>query len=77
MFGKRKERGKATIQIADCTGCGNCIEKCRHGVIEFVYFKEGRYARIKDNSRCSGYGKCANVCEYEAIRMVKIMNYEL
>jgi ferredoxin len=71
IFNKRKEQGKAMIYIAECIGCGNCIERCRHKAIELVYFKEGRYARIKNDSLCTGCGSCMRACENDAIKIIK------
>jgi NAD-dependent dihydropyrimidine dehydrogenase PreA subunit len=73
LFNKKGERGNAIIYIAECTGCGNCVERCRHRAIELVYYKGGRYARMKNNSHCTGCGSCMGACENDAIKM----NYEL
>jgi NAD-dependent dihydropyrimidine dehydrogenase PreA subunit len=71
MFGKRKERGKAMIYIDDCSGCGSCIARCRHKAIEFIYLKDGRYAKMLHEDWCSGCGKCVNVCKNDAIKIIR------
>jgi ferredoxin len=72
MFGIKKERGKAMIYIADCTGCGSCEERCKHKAIELVYFKDGKYACMKNNNHCSGCGKCMKICKNDAIKIIKV-----
>jgi NAD-dependent dihydropyrimidine dehydrogenase PreA subunit len=74
MFGKNRNRGKATIYIDNCIGCGNCVYRCRHRAIGFQESANGRQAKIVNPERCSGCGKCVSVCENEAI---KILNQEV
>jgi 2-oxoglutarate ferredoxin oxidoreductase subunit delta len=70
MFGKRKERGIAMINIGNCTNCGSCIMRCRHKVIEFILIEGGKQAKVVHTDWCSGCGKCANVCNNNAITII-------
>jgi NAD-dependent dihydropyrimidine dehydrogenase PreA subunit len=72
MFGKKREKRKAMIYITDCTGCGRCIERCRHKAIEAIYLKDGKYARLKTENHCTGCGKCVKMCENDAIKIITI-----
>jgi NAD-dependent dihydropyrimidine dehydrogenase PreA subunit len=72
MFWKNKNnRGKAVIYINNCTGCGNCVSRCRHKAIGFYELADGRYAKLMYPERCTGCGKCMNVCENNAIEFIK------
>ena len=49
------------IDLAKCTGCGDCVTVCPFGIIEIVDDK----ARI--NEGCTLCGACQEVCSYDAI----------
>ena len=46
-----------------CTGCGQCIEVCTHGVLAI----DGKKARVVDRDGCMECGACANNCPVAAV----------
>ena len=48
-----------------CTGCGNCIEVCPHGVLII----ENRKAVISDKNSCMECGACTMNCPAAAINV--------
>jgi len=48
-----------------CTGCGQCLEVCPHG----VFTRNNRVVRIQDRDGCMECGACARNCPVEAIEV--------
>jgi NAD-dependent dihydropyrimidine dehydrogenase PreA subunit len=48
-----------------CTGCGQCLAVCPHG----VFARNGKVVRIQDRDGCMECGACARNCPVEAIRV--------
>jgi NAD-dependent dihydropyrimidine dehydrogenase PreA subunit len=46
-----------------CTGCGECVEVCPHGVFEL----RGGKAEIRDRELCMECGACARNCPASAL----------
>lgn len=55
---------KATIDPAQCVGCGLCAEKCRFDAI----IKAGSKYQVNEYA-CEGCGVCAYVCPQQAVSM--------
>lgn len=61
----------AVIDMEQCTGCGECEEKCRFGAVKI----ETDRAKI-DIVLCDGCGVCAHVCPAHAITLLdKLAGY--
>jgi MinD superfamily P-loop ATPase len=56
---------KATVDLENCTGCGNCHDVCRFSAISV---RENGRITI-DPISCEGCGVCFYVCPTEAIKM--------
>lgn len=53
-----------------CTGCGKCVQKCRHGVLEMKNELGRFYARTSQPDNCRGCEKCRQVCPTDAIHIL-------
>ena len=63
----------ATIDLARCDMCEECIDACPYGALELVHSEaEGRFIRV-NQGLCKGEGSCVPVCPKEAI---EIKGYE-
>ncbi len=58
---------KAKLILANCIGCGACVEKCPTNAIpeSLVGYISG-LAEI-DEVKCTGCGECIQTCSHEAI----------
>ncbi len=75
------ETGSVVVDADKCTGCASCVKACPKHIIELrkkwpknrqVYVKctnedKGAIARKDCPNACIGCGKCAKVCQFEAI----------
>lgn len=59
----------------NCTGCGACLQVCRHSAISFVEDSEGFLYPAVSQDLCIDCGRCSAVCpnnkSYEGIRFEK------
>lgn len=71
MF-NRRSREVISLQIFErkCTGCENCVEKCRRKVIGMTYKDGHSYATVEYPERCAGCRKCEFVCPSDAIELI-------
>lgn len=63
-------RFKAVIDEDECTGCGECHERCYFGAIDWTD-GEGSISAI-DAEKCMGCGLCTVTCPTEAITMEEV-----
>jgi ferredoxin len=54
------------VDIANCTGCGACVEVCPTGAIRLVAGQAGRYAQVNQRE-CRGCEVCVEACPEGAI----------
>lgn len=67
-------RGRPTLDLKLCVGCGLCHQDCPSGAIEMI--SKGLQAEFKLYlGRCIFCGQCAEVCPRKAIAMTQ--EYEL
>jgi Pyruvate/2-oxoacid:ferredoxin oxidoreductase delta subunit/predicted transcriptional regulator len=61
-------RYAAFIAPDQCTGCGECMDRC---IFEAIAMDEDGSAAHIDEEKCMGCGLCRVVCEFDAITLVK------
>lgn len=66
----RKQVISLDIFTFDCNGCERCVHHCLHGVLDMVDNGFCRYAVVKYINKCTGCGKCLQVCQTHAMRLV-------
>ena len=54
----------ASVEEGDCSGCGDCVERCRMDALAI----EGDIV-VQNAERCIGCGLCISVCPTEALRL--------
>jgi len=55
-----------TLDAGACTGCGACIEWCRHGVYRWT--EDGSRVEVEVKTRCVvGCSHCATLCPEGAL----------
>jgi len=56
---------KIKLDIEKCTGCGNCIEVCPHGVLAVTNQK----VEFSNKDKCIECGGCMKNCPFDAIEV--------
>lgn len=54
----------ADVSSDECTGCGECVERCHVHALDLV----GDSAKLKED-RCIGCGVCETICQFDAISL--------
>ena len=54
----------ASVEEGDCSGCGDCVERCQMDALTM----EGDIV-VRDAERCIGCGLCVSVCPTEALKL--------
>ncbi|MCD7963355.1 MAG: 4Fe-4S binding protein [Rikenellaceae bacterium] len=67
MFKKKKRYLDIDISKMKCTGCGNCVDRCRHDVIKLKRIDDRAFAYCAKFENCVGCGRCAKACKNDAI----------
>ncbi len=68
-FKKPKEVLSLEVIAEKCSGCGNCIDKCKRNVFEIDF--DNQIARVANLADCVGCGKCVEkMCNFGAIKLV-------
>lgn len=57
--------GRWTINRSVCTGCCECVDACRTGLLYYV--KDQSAIIIKNEHLCTQCGECVDACGYSAI----------
>ncbi|GAP72909.1 ATP-binding protein [Candidatus Symbiothrix dinenymphae] len=72
----RHARGRnRVIHVIDgnCTGCGRCVKRCQHHVLELVKDENGTHAVVKQPDRCSACGDCLPKCKFSALNFANTL----
>lgn len=65
-----KSRYQAYVNLDDCTGCQDCVERCQFDAIEMERAEDSkRLKAVIDAEKCFGCGVCVIGCEPGAIKM--------
>ncbi len=78
------EDGLAKVIATKCTGCTKCVAACPKGIIEMVpitseytvrcsSLDSGKVVRQNCDVGCIGCGRCAKVCQYNAIKIENML----
>jgi NAD-dependent dihydropyrimidine dehydrogenase PreA subunit len=59
-------RFRATIDAGECTGCGDCLERC---YFDAITIDEDEQVAVVDGEACMGCGLCQVVCPVGAIEL--------
>jgi ferredoxin len=71
--GAARSRFQAEIDMASCTGCQTCVERCPLEAIEMAKVSGEKKLKAQvDPERCFGCGVCAVACETGAIRLIEV-----
>ena len=63
---------RATVDIAVCSGCGDCLERC-----QFKALSIPEDVCVVDYARCVGCGLCAMCCSFEALYLERRVTGEV
>lgn len=70
--GVARSRFQAEVDVALCSGCQTCVERCPFEAVEMAKVPgEKKLKAHVDPAKCFGCGVCAVACEAEAIRLVE------
>lgn len=72
-----KSRYQASVNLDDCTGCQDCVDRCQFDAIEMVK-PEGskKYKAAIDPEKCWGCGVCVVGCEPGALSLSAVRPVE-
>lgn len=66
----RRAKNKIVNVIEEnCTGCQNCIKKCRHKALEITNDENGRYVVLKFPEKCTACQNCIKTCKFKALKL--------
>ena len=60
------------VDPARCTGCGWCVAACPDNLLVLETIKGKKTASLINEGVCPGCAKCIPVCNFGAIKMVKL-----
>lgn len=68
-----KSRYQAYVNLDDCNGCQECLDRCQFDAIDMVK-PEGskKYKAVIDSEKCWGCGVCVIGCEPEALSLAPV-----
>jgi len=64
-------RGKVSIDIERCIGCGGCAEVCPSRLIQVTDLSQEKRILEFFLGRCTYCGRCAEVCPEEALTLTR------
>lgn len=72
-----KSRYQAFVNVDDCNGCQDCVDRCQFNAIEMER-PEGskKYKAVIDPEKCFGCGACVVTCASEALKMKAVRTPE-
>lgn len=67
----KKRTGTFVISVNQevCTGCGRCVRRCSHDVLEIERSDRGAKAVARHPERCTACKNCMGVCEFRALAL--------
>lgn len=70
IWEKRKEIISLQIATYDCSGCGNCVRRCKRNVLKMVHNQSCSFVTVANPDNCVGCGHCTYVCGTGAIELI-------
>ncbi|MBE0430206.1 MAG: 4Fe-4S binding protein [Dehalococcoidia bacterium] len=68
-----KSSFRAKVDVASCTGCQTCVDRCPFEAIDMIKVSGEKKLKAQVNTDgCYGCGVCAVGCEAEAIKLVEV-----
>jgi ferredoxin len=65
-------RGKiVSLMEENCTGCGKCLKRCNHKVLEMVTNEKGQHIVVKNPDKCTACSDCVSVCKFKALKIIE------
>jgi len=72
-----KSRYQALVNLDDCTGCQDCVDRCLFDAIDMVRLEGSKkYKAVIDSEKCWGCGVCVVGCEPEALSLTLVRPLE-
>ncbi|MDR2805696.1 MAG: 4Fe-4S dicluster domain-containing protein [Dysgonamonadaceae bacterium] len=72
LYRRRKNRNKVICVVeSNCTGCGRCVKRCSHNVLETVKDEKGIHVAVKYPDRCTACGDCLGKCKFNALKLIE------
>lgn len=72
-----KSRYQASVNLDDCTGCQDCIDRCQFDAIDMVKAQGSKkYKAAVDPDKCWGCGVCVVGCEPRALSLTAVRPVE-
>lgn len=67
---RRREVLSLRVKAEECSGCGECVDRCRRKVFDMEYGADRDVAKVVSLKNCVGCGKCWLQCPANAIDLV-------
>ncbi len=71
MFRRRSKVISLQVDLDNCTGCGNCVIRCKRNVFTLMRDRDAFFAVALSYDKCKGCGHCLEVCPQKAIKIIK------
>ncbi|MDR2775440.1 MAG: 4Fe-4S dicluster domain-containing protein [Tannerella sp.] len=69
---RHKNRHKIVCVVeSNCTGCGRCVKRCSHNVLETVKDETGIHVAVKYPDRCTACEDCLGRCKFNALKLIE------
>lgn len=68
-FPRHDRTAHVRFKTSLCTGCGQCVESCRQGVLGLLPLKLHRHIHVDHQEACTGCGRCIRTCADGAVEI--------
>ncbi len=67
---KRAKNKFVYVVQNNCTGCRQCLKRCRRKVLQITNDETGKYITVKNPQKCTACGNCLAVCKFNALELL-------